>query len=129
LRPAIELKQVKSESTAERRRTIIIAGRSEEGAWDRASEGVPINPERVGLPPRLGSQVKLRCEVGHSVVGTRRAYSTLTLSICSAALMVRFVSSPKEASMSTFMLLTFLLVFLLGVVTGAWLNAITVRSR
>jgi hypothetical protein len=31
--------------------------------------------------------------------------------------------------MNTFMLLTFVLVFLLGIVTGAWLNAITVRSR
>jgi hypothetical protein len=31
--------------------------------------------------------------------------------------------------MNTFMLLTFLLVFLLGVVAGAWLNGITVRSR
>jgi hypothetical protein len=31
--------------------------------------------------------------------------------------------------MSTFMLLTFVLVFLLGIVTGAGLNAITVRSR
>ena len=30
--------------------------------------------------------------------------------------------------MNTFMLLTFVLVFLLGIV-GAWLNAITVRSR
>jgi hypothetical protein len=30
--------------------------------------------------------------------------------------------------MNTFMLLTFL-IFLLGIVTGAWLNAITARSR
>jgi hypothetical protein len=31
--------------------------------------------------------------------------------------------------MNTFMLLIFLLVFLIGAVTGAWLNAITVRWR
>ena len=31
--------------------------------------------------------------------------------------------------MNIFMLLTFLLIFLTGVVTGAWLNAITVRAR
>ena len=30
--------------------------------------------------------------------------------------------------MNTFMFLTFVLVFLLGIVTGAWLNAMTVRS-
>jgi hypothetical protein len=30
---------------------------------------------------------------------------------------------------NTFVLLTFFLVFLLGIATGAWLNAITVRSR
>jgi hypothetical protein len=35
----------------------------------------------------------------------------------------------QERSMNTFMLLTFVLVFLFGIVTGAWLNAITVRSR
>jgi hypothetical protein len=39
------------------------------------------------------------------------------------------VSSAKERSMNTFMLLTFVLVFLLGSVAGAWLTAITVRSR
>jgi hypothetical protein len=31
--------------------------------------------------------------------------------------------------MNTFMFLSFVLVFLLGSVTGAWLNAMTVRSR
>ena len=31
--------------------------------------------------------------------------------------------------MNTFMLLTFVLIFLLGIVAGAWLNAITGRSR
>jgi hypothetical protein len=35
----------------------------------------------------------------------------------------------QERSMNTFMLLTFVLIFLLGIVTGAWLNAITARSR
>ena len=31
--------------------------------------------------------------------------------------------------MNTFMFLTFVLIFLLGIVTGAWLNTITARSR
>ena len=32
-------------------------------------------------------------------------------------------------NMNTFMFFTFVLIFLLGIVTGAWLNAITARSR
>jgi predicted nucleic acid-binding Zn ribbon protein len=48
--------------------------------------------------------------------------------ICSAAFrQVR--EQRQERSMNTFMLLTFVLIFLLGIVTGAWLNAITARSR
>ena len=31
--------------------------------------------------------------------------------------------------MNTFMLLTFVLIFWIGIVTGAWLTALTVRSR
>ena len=31
--------------------------------------------------------------------------------------------------MNTLMVLTFVLIFLLGIVTGSWLTAITVRSR
>lgn len=48
--------------------------------------------------------------------------------ICSAAFPAEFVGS-LERSMNTLMLLTFVLIFLLGIVTGSWLTAITVRSR
>ena len=52
------------------------------------------------------------------------------LEICSAAFwQVRERREERSMNMNTFMLLTFVLIFLLGIVTGAWLNAITARSR
>ena len=51
----------------------------------------------------------------------------VNLEICSAAFgPIR--EQRQERSMNTFMFLTFVLVFLLGIVTGTWLNAMTVRS-
>jgi hypothetical protein len=52
------------------------------------------------------------------------------LEICGAALRhVREQRQERLMNINTFMLLTFVLIFLLGIVTGAWLNAITARSR
>ena len=63
-----------------------------------------------------------------SLIGTARGYSALTLKFLTAR-SGRVREQRQERSMNTFMLLTFVLIFLLGIVTGAWLNAITARSR
>jgi hypothetical protein len=63
-----------------------------------------------------------------SLVGTARRYSALTMRFL-AARSGRVREQRQERSMTTFMFLSFVLVFLLGSIAGAWLTAITVRSR
>jgi hypothetical protein len=54
-----------------------------------------------------------------TLVGTARGYSALTMKFVAAG-SGRVPEQRKERSMNTFMLLTFVLVFLLGSVAGAW---------